>query len=179
MRFCEIGSWGELLSSRTAPEPRSRLPEYSRPGADWRRNWTSTPTGFPVVSSRPSGTVYLSGRLVLDSVSYRLSVQDFDYELATKDHLQQVADWLVHDTFVQRVQERLPDASRLSASPEGWRKDSRDRVVVGMTHRQRAGMGCGPPVVGERAFRFSSDRRAVPAWTWFSPRVLRRNRRGD
>jgi hypothetical protein len=63
--------------------------------------------------STASGTVYLSGRLVLDSRSYRLSVQDFDYELATKDHLQQVADWLVHDTFVQRVQERLVfDASR-------------------------------------------------------------------
>jgi hypothetical protein len=57
--------------------------------------------------------VFLSGRLVLDSGSYRLSVQDFDYELATKDHLQQVADWLVHDTFVQRLQERLTfDASR-------------------------------------------------------------------
>ena len=63
--------------------------------------------------SAASGTVFLSGRLVLDSGSYRLSVQDFDYELATKDHLQQVADWLVHDTFVQRLQERLTfDASR-------------------------------------------------------------------
>jgi hypothetical protein len=42
-----------------------------------------------------------------------LSVQGFDYELATKEHLHKVADWLVHDTFVQRVQERLVfDASR-------------------------------------------------------------------
>jgi hypothetical protein len=63
--------------------------------------------------SAASGTVYLSGRLVLDSGSNRLSVQDFDYDLATKDYLQKVADWLVHDTFVQRIQERLVfDASR-------------------------------------------------------------------
>lgn len=42
-----------------------------------------------------------------------MSVRDFDYELATKDYLQQVADWLVHDAFVQRVQERLVfDVSR-------------------------------------------------------------------
>jgi hypothetical protein len=63
--------------------------------------------------SAASGTVYLSGRLVLDSGSNRLSVQDFDYELTTKEHLHKVADWLIHETFVRRIQERLVfDASR-------------------------------------------------------------------
>jgi len=75
--------------------------------------------------STASGTVYLSGRLVLDSGSYRLSVQDFDYELATKDHLQQVADWLVHDTFVQRVQERLVFDASMAIGPV------RDRIEKG------------------------------------------------
>lgn len=64
--------------------------------------------------SATSGTVYLSGRLVLDAGSNRLSVRDFDYELATKEYLHKVADWLIHETFVQRIQERLVfDASRV------------------------------------------------------------------
>jgi len=75
--------------------------------------------------SAASGTVYLSGRLVLDSGSSRLSVQDFDYELATKEHLHKVADWLVHDTFVQRVQERLVFDLSKAISPV------RDRVEKG------------------------------------------------
>jgi Domain of unknown function (DUF4403) len=75
--------------------------------------------------SAASGTVYLSGRLVLDSGSSRLSVQDFDYELATKEHLHKVADWLVHDTFVQRVQERLVFDASSAIGPV------RDRVEKG------------------------------------------------
>lgn len=65
------------------------------------------------LSSSASGTIYLTGRLVYDNGVCQLSVRDFDYELATKDYLQQVADWLVHDAFVRRVQERLVfDVSR-------------------------------------------------------------------
>jgi hypothetical protein len=59
------------------------------------------------LSSSASGTIYLYGRLVYDNGLCQLSARDFDYELTTKDYLQQVADWLVHDAFVQRVQERL------------------------------------------------------------------------
>ena len=65
------------------------------------------------LSSSASGTVYLTGRLVFDNRLCQLSVGEFDYEMATKDYLERVADWLVHDTFVRRVQERLVmDVSR-------------------------------------------------------------------
>jgi uncharacterized protein DUF4403 len=79
------------------------------------------------LSSSASGTVYLTGRLVYDNRSCQLSVRDFDYELATKDYLEQVADWLIHDAFVQRMQERLVfDVSRAI-------RPVRDRAEKGFT----------------------------------------------
>ena len=60
-----------------------------------------------------SGTVYFSGRPTYDKTTNQLTVQDFDFDVQTQEYLHTVAAWLLQDTFVERVRQRLVfDVSR-------------------------------------------------------------------
>ena len=54
-----------------------------------------------------SGTVYFSGRPAYDKATSQLTVQDFDFDVQTQEYLHKVAAWLLQDTFVERVRQRL------------------------------------------------------------------------
>jgi hypothetical protein len=54
-----------------------------------------------------SGTVYFSGRPAYDKATGQLTVQEFDFDVQTQEHLHQAAAWLLQDTFVERVRQRL------------------------------------------------------------------------
>ena len=62
---------------------------------------------IPPFLTPASGVLLLVGQPVYDQIAGRVTVEDFDFELHTSDSLHQAADWLLHDYFVQRVQERL------------------------------------------------------------------------
>lgn len=54
-----------------------------------------------------SGTVYFSGRPAYDKATRQLTVQDFDFDVETQEYLHKAAAWLLQDTFVERVHQRL------------------------------------------------------------------------
>jgi hypothetical protein len=51
------------------------------------------------------GTVYLKGRPAYDSARQRLYAADLDYDIITETALLQAADWLLHDTFREQIQQ--------------------------------------------------------------------------
>lgn len=53
------------------------------------------------------GHVYLTGRPVYDASNQEARVEDFDYDLKTRNLLARAADWLLHDSFVRSIQEGL------------------------------------------------------------------------
>ncbi|GFO57939.1 hypothetical protein GMST_02640 [Geomonas silvestris] len=53
------------------------------------------------------GTFYLTGKPRFDSRKNVLSVEEVDFDLQTKSLLLQSADWLLHSTIRDRIQERL------------------------------------------------------------------------
>jgi Domain of unknown function (DUF4403) len=54
-----------------------------------------------------SGTVYFSGRPAYDKATRQLTVQDFDFDVQTQEYLHKAAAWLLQETFVQRVRQKL------------------------------------------------------------------------
>ncbi len=87
---------------------------------------------IPPFLSATSGVLLLIGRPVYDQASGRVSVEDFDFELQTNDSLHQAADWLLHDHFVQRVQERLVfDVGSRLASFQDQLKNQMANVPIG------------------------------------------------
>jgi hypothetical protein len=54
-----------------------------------------------------SGTVYFSGRPAYDKATGQLTVQELDFDVQTQEYLHQAAAWLLQDTFVERVRQRL------------------------------------------------------------------------
>jgi hypothetical protein len=65
------------------------------------------------------GRVYFKGKPAYDSVQQVLSLQGFDFDVRSEEVLLSSADWLMHDTFKEKVQEELnlPLAERLHALP--------------------------------------------------------------
>ena len=54
-----------------------------------------------------SGTVYFSGRPAYDKATRHLTVQDFDFDVQTQEYLHKAAAWLLQDTLVERVRQKL------------------------------------------------------------------------
>ncbi|RPI07930.1 MAG: DUF4403 family protein [Zetaproteobacteria bacterium] len=54
-----------------------------------------------------SGTVYFSGRPSYDKVTRQLTVQDFDFDVDTQEYLHKAAAWLLQDTFVEQVRQKV------------------------------------------------------------------------
>lgn len=53
------------------------------------------------------GYLYFTGRPVYDAARREMRVEDFDYDLGTRDVISRAADWLLHKDFVQAVQKEL------------------------------------------------------------------------
>jgi hypothetical protein len=51
--------------------------------------------------------VYFSGRPAYDKATGQLTVQDLNFDVQTQEYLHQAAAWLLQDTFVERVRQRL------------------------------------------------------------------------
>lgn len=66
------------------------------------------------------GTLYFRGKPFYDPADTALRITDFDYSLETEESLLNTADWLLHDTFREEVQEALyfPLSERLQTIPD-------------------------------------------------------------
>jgi hypothetical protein len=53
------------------------------------------------------GYLYFTGRPVYDQARREMRVEDFDYDLGTRDLISRGADWLLHKEFVRAVQKEL------------------------------------------------------------------------
>ncbi len=73
------------------------------------------------VKGDANGTIYLKGKPVYDhDESQTIRIQDFDFDVHTQEKLLGTADWLLHDTFKNLIQEKLhfPLKSEVEKLPE-------------------------------------------------------------
>lgn len=56
------------------------------------------------LTGKVQGKVYFTGKLGYDPVTAKLFVRELDYELNTRGVLAKIADWLLHDSFRNRIQ---------------------------------------------------------------------------
>lgn len=103
-----------------------------------------------------SGTIYFSGRPVYDKATNQLTVQEFDFDVQTQEYLHKAAAWLLQDTFVERVRQRLVfDVSKkvqplLAKFDQAYSTYALAKGITLTTRIHEVAMG-SDPVVGDEA----------------------------
>ena len=71
-----------------------------------------------------SGTIYVKGQPFYDTLSQSLKVLNFDFDIRTEETLLGTADWLLHETAKEKIQEKLafPLGATLDKVPDIIRK---------------------------------------------------------
>jgi hypothetical protein len=67
-----------------------------------------------------AGRVFLKGQPHYDSLTQTLSIRDFDFDVNSEETLLTTADWLLHDSFREKVQAalHLPLADKIQQIPQ-------------------------------------------------------------
>lgn len=55
------------------------------------------------MSGSYKGKVYVVGRVVYDSVSQTVAIEDLEFDLATQNKLHKTADWLFHGIIISKI----------------------------------------------------------------------------